>query len=322
MKEFWRPIPQYEQWYEVSNLGRIKVLAYDTVANRHGTPCTIHRVEKILDPEVAASVGCRICVLTNRVTQKSIYAKIYHIVAKVFNELEPEAVVRKDGDVSNDCADNLIDMFSLLHTSDREWQAIPGYEGLYEISNLGEVFSLGRLACYSSSHSIRKPAKLLKYSIDEDGYFSVGLSDKLGQSRQFRVNRLVAMAFLPNPNNLSVVNHKDGNKQNNRVENLEWCTVKHNTFEAYRMGLNNTTLPIPVICLNNNIRFESIQAAADWAGCDHENVTQSIKIKSCCKGGYCFVKEAEYPEDAAKYLIDAQKLYNHNKKFNLKAYAS
>ena len=59
----------------------------------------------------------------------------------------------------------------------------------------------------------------------------------------------------------------------------------------------------PVFCNNGSI--------ADWAGCDHENITQSIKIKSCCKGGYCFVKEAEYPEDAAKYLIDAQKLYNH-----------
>lgn len=286
------------------------MLPYDVISSRKGKRCVIHRIEKILDPPVANSVGCRLCTLTNRDTAKSNYHKIYYIVAKVFNGLEPEVVTRKDNDISNDCASNLIHVFSSLNTSDREWRAIPGYETLYEISNLGEIRSLGRLASHKSGfHSIRKSARLLKYAIDEDGYFGVELSDIEGKAKQYRVNRLVATAFIPNPDRLPVVNHKDGNKQNNRVENLEWCTVKYNTFEAYRMGLNPASTPHPVICLTTNTRFESVQSAANWIGCDHGNITQSIKLHSCCKGGYCFVYENNYPEDDISYLKQAEETY-------------
>lgn len=110
-----------------------------------------------------------------------------------------------------------------------EWRDIKGYEGLYQVSNEGRIKSF-----YLGKEKIRKLFN------DKDGYLIVSLW-KRGVSENPRVHRLVAEAFVPNPNNYPVVNHKDENKQNNMVwvnedgsidynkSNLEWCTVKYNT---------------------------------------------------------------------------------------------
>lgn len=96
-----------------------------------------------------------------------------------------------------------------------EWKAIPGYEGLYEVSNKGNVRNVRRNT-------------LLRLSKNNDGYIQVHLY-KNGIRNKFQVHRLVAQAFLPNIDNLPQVNHKDENKTNNNVTNLEWCTAKYNT---------------------------------------------------------------------------------------------
>lgn len=100
------------------------------------------------------------------------------------------------------------------------WKSIEGYEGLYEVSNLGNVRSL--------NYCGRNEIKTLKQGKTKDGYPQVNLS-KEGKQKTFRVNRLVAQAFLPNPNNLPQVNHKDEDKTNNTVENIEYCDSKFNT---------------------------------------------------------------------------------------------
>ena len=104
-----------------------------------------------------------------------------------------------------------------------EWRPVVGYEGLYEVSNTGRVRSLDRYVktCYGS-YRLHK-GKVLSPGIRPDGYLVVSL-----QYRMFRVHRLVAEAFLPNPDNLPQVNHKDEDKSNNRVDNLEWCDSKYN----------------------------------------------------------------------------------------------
>ena len=95
-----------------------------------------------------------------------------------------------------------------------EWRAVPGYEGLYMVSNIGNVKSLIK-------------NKIIKYFINKKGYRLVSLS-KNGIIKKFSVHRLVAQAFIPNPDNLPQVNHKDEDKTNNNVDNLEWCDAKYN----------------------------------------------------------------------------------------------
>jgi hypothetical protein len=99
------------------------------------------------------------------------------------------------------------------------WKPIKGYEGLYEISNIGNVASL--------NYCGTKNRKNLKYKEQAMGYCTVGLS-KDGKAKTFLVHRLVAEHFVPNPNGFPIVNHKDENKSNNRADNLEWCTYEHN----------------------------------------------------------------------------------------------
>lgn len=96
---------------------------------------------------------------------------------------------------------------------------IYGYEGLYQVSNLGNVKSLNYL--HTGQEKILSPA------FDKDGYLFVQLC-KNGEAKNYRVHRLVAQAFLPNPNNYPCINHKDENKLNNNVDNLEWCTIQYN----------------------------------------------------------------------------------------------
>lgn len=97
---------------------------------------------------------------------------------------------------------------------------IEGYEGLYQVSNLGNVKSL-------NYHNTKKE-KILKPRITINGYLKVSLC-KNKTIKYFLVHRLVANAFIENPNNYPIINHKDENKQNNVVSNLEWCTNKYNT---------------------------------------------------------------------------------------------
>lgn len=96
-----------------------------------------------------------------------------------------------------------------------EWKPIEKYEGLYLVSDTGKVFSV-------------RNNRLLKLSLNNAGYYGVEFNIRGKVKKEF-VHRLVAEAFLPNPNNYPVVNHKDENPKNNNVSNLEWCTHKYNT---------------------------------------------------------------------------------------------
>lgn len=104
------------------------------------------------------------------------------------------------------------------------WKDIPGYEGSYQVSNYGRVKRLEHI----TPNNIRLPEKISTQFKNQNGYMMVILS-KNGEGKQFVVHRLVAQAFLPNPNNLPFVNHKDESRIHNNVENLEWCTAKYNS---------------------------------------------------------------------------------------------
>lgn len=111
-----------------------------------------------------------------------------------------------------------------------EWKDIPGYEKEYQVSNYGKILSKKRKGAKE---------KILKGEIDEDGYIRVALT-KNGKTRKFKAHRLVLMAFDNTDNFNLQVNHKDGNKKNNYIENLEWCTPSYNTIHSYINNLNQT----------------------------------------------------------------------------------
>ena len=107
------------------------------------------------------------------------------------------------------------------------WKDIEGYEGMYQVSNLGRVKSLERyyVSCRGLTQLLHE--KILKQYIKKTGYVHIVLC-KNGVHKTYLLHRIVASAFLPNPDNLPQINHKDENQLNNTVSNLEWCTSSYN----------------------------------------------------------------------------------------------
>lgn len=120
---------------------------------------------------------------------------------------------------------------------DEEWRDVVGYEGLYQVSNLGRVKSLSKRIVYKDGREYNYPSKVMKNQKVSTGYRKVMLYGVNG-NKQYYVHRLVAETFIPNPNNLSDVNHKDGCKTNNILSNLEWRSRSDNQKHAYKNGLN------------------------------------------------------------------------------------
>lgn len=108
------------------------------------------------------------------------------------------------------------------------WKDIVGYEGLYQVSNTGRICSIGHYQGKWNTVYRRKDPLILRQSQDKYGYLAVVLS-KNGNHKRYMVHRLVAIAFISNPDNLPMINHKDQDKRNNNVNNLEWCTARYNT---------------------------------------------------------------------------------------------
>ena len=111
------------------------------------------------------------------------------------------------------------------------WKDIEGYEGYYQVSNLGNVRRLERLVNHwrKNGHLRPQPARVLKQCRGNSRQRYGVILCKEGKTKRFPVHRLVAMAFIPNPNNYPCINHKDENAYNNCVDNLEWCSYKYNS---------------------------------------------------------------------------------------------
>ena len=123
------------------------------------------------------------------------------------------------------------------------WRDIPRTDGNYRVSSLGRVASIDRENKYFSGGVKKKrrlTGKVLKQHIGTTGYWTVDYREPNGKKVTRKVHRLVAQAFIDNPNNLAVVNHIDGNQLNNQVWNLEWVTQSENLRKAYQTGLRTT----------------------------------------------------------------------------------
>ena len=157
------------------------------------------------------------------------------------------------------------------------WKPIKGYEGLYEVSNFGRIRSLDAYKKGRNGSVRFCKGRILKPFTDTSGYLQVGLF-KNGKRKIHLVNRLVAQAFIDNPDNLPQVNHKDENKQNNVVSNLEWCTHEYNI--NYGTRIERCSKPV----LQYTLDGEFIR---EWASATQAKIEGGFHqghIAACCRG--------------------------------------
>lgn len=168
------------------------------------------------------------------------------------------------------------------------WKDIPDYEGIYQVSNLGNIKSIKRIVNSISGGRIVNE-RILRQKLRSDGYLDVELS-KNNVQKSIYVHRLVAIAFIDNPNNYDVVNHKDENKSNNCVNNLEWCNHKYNTNYGTAIKRRNQKIYKKVKKYDKNMNFiceyNSLKEASNGDKSLYAHIGDCCKgkIKSC--GGY------------------------------------
>lgn len=167
------------------------------------------------------------------------------------------------------------------------WRSKEDFSG-YEISNLGAVRSIDRYIEDTMGRRQFRAGKLMKQKVDDDGYYQIRISDDNKKPHYFRVHRLVAELFIDNPDDLPVVNHKDGNKKNNKVDNLEWATHHENNVHAVETGLHNMGSPVEQYDLYGNyiIEFSSARGASRVTGVDNSAITKVCKGKRKTAGGF------------------------------------
>lgn len=152
------------------------------------------------------------------------------------------------------------------------WRDIPGYAGIYQVSNLGNI---KRLAGHNGRYS--QSEHLLKTTIGKNGYLHVTLT-KNSKCKCFAVHKIVALVFVFNPYKFHWINHKNEIKNDNRAENLEWCTARYNNH--YGMAESKNYKPVIGISVidGTELHFDSIKDASKTLGINAPN------IGSCCHG--------------------------------------
>lgn len=169
------------------------------------------------------------------------------------------------------------------------WIDIQKYEGLYQISNLGRVKSIPRLVGEGTRFKHISKERIIKSHPNKSGYLQVRLCKNGVMSASISIHRLVAIAFVPNPDNLPEVNHKDEDKLNNSPDNLEWCTKAYNT----RYGTRTARTSKPILQYTKDgvfvRRFNSVREASRTLNIGSSNIHNSAVNKVKIKDGNKYI---------------------------------
>lgn len=157
------------------------------------------------------------------------------------------------------------------------WKDISGYEGYYQISNFGRIKSIKRTITRKDGKAKTFSPVMLKQNIGTTGYSYANLSQK-GKAKSERAHRLVAEAFIGNPENLPCINHIDENKTNNKVENLEWCSYRYNNTYNDKQLCRAT----PVLQFTTNGEF--VRKHRSQAEAEKAMGRGRLNISACCRG--------------------------------------
>lgn len=175
-------------------------------------------------------------------------------------------------------------------TKEEVWKDIPEYEGLYQASNYGRVKSIERVVLDGRGRELKRKSVILSSAINTAGYKTVVLYKDF-KKHSIRVHQLIARTFIPNPDNLSCINHKDENKLNNHVDNLEWCSYSYNTIynNAMRRRLDTRNInnshgkerKVYQYDLQGNLlkEWDSLSSISKELGYSFGNIAK------CCNGG-------------------------------------
>ena len=201
-----------------------------------------------------------------------------------------------------------------------EWRDIKGYEGLYQVSNMGRVKGLERISKHSKGGNKTIKEKILKGTLNDNRYLMVGLS-KNGKTKRFLIHRLVGEAFISNPNKLPCIDHINTIATDNRAENLKWCTQKDNcnnelskkhisenrkgkkfskehkkhisdSLKGYKHSKDtiekkrNTSCCKKIINITTGVVYKSIAEASRETGINNASILNCCKGKRKTAGGY------------------------------------
>ena len=184
------------------------------------------------------------------------------------------------------------------------WKPISGYEGFYEVSNLGRIRSLERIAECSDGRKRKLKTRILRQSCAPSGYYTVTLH-KNGKQKSGLVHRLVCEAFIPNPLGKDEVNHKDENSKNNNATNLEWITRKENinygtrTERAREATTKLQGKAVQQFSKDGKLvaEYESLSIAYGATGTHVSNITKCAKGVYKTAGGYIWKYKNETMEE-------------------------
>ena len=171
------------------------------------------------------------------------------------------------------------------------WKDIPQYEGLYQVSNIGRIKALPRVR-ENHTHGVWiQPEQIMATRLNEDGYECVSLTKKNGKRKTEKIHRLVALAFIPNPERKSEVNHKNCIRDDNRVENLEWVTRKENISYTSKCGHKSKK---KLRCIDTGDIFNTSTDAAKALGGDAGNIRKSARYTELGKVLTVYGHQYEY----------------------------